>query len=176
MSDMGLLHVYTGEGKGKTTAAVGLSVRAAGCGKRIVFAQFMKGAATGELAGMQRSPGIEIIRCEEAFPFYNQMNEEEKKRQSNCHNTILEQVLARVEKGACDMVILDEVTYPCRWVLLDEALLRQLLDTARGQAEVVCTGRDAPQWLLDRADYITEMKSVRHPYDKGVRAREGIEY
>lgn len=175
MSDMGRLHVYTGEGKGKTTAAVGLSVRAVGSGKRVVFAQFMKGAATGELAGMQRCPAIELFRCEEAFPFYGKMDEEEKKRQTRCHNKILEQALARVE-AACDMVILDEVTYACRWALLDEALLKRLLDTARGRTEVVCTGRDAPRWLLDRADYITEMQSVRHPFEKGVRAREGIEY
>ncbi len=173
---LGLLHVYTGEGKGKTTAALGLGIRAAGTGRRVVFAQFMKGGATGELNSLRCIPGISILRNDDDFPFYSQMSEDEKRRQRACHDSMIIKLMDAVQERNVDMVILDEITYPCQWQLVDEERLRELLEAARDKVEIVCTGRNAPEWLLNKADYITEMKEVKHPFSRGIRARRGVEY
>ena len=93
--EKGLIHLYTGEGKGKTTAAVGLAVRAAGAGKRVMFLQFMKGRDTGELHALDQLPGIEILRSKKDFGFYFQMTEEQKEELTRIHNELLEQAARR---------------------------------------------------------------------------------
>ena len=177
--EKGLIHLYAGEGKGKTTAAVGLAVRATGAGKRVIFLQFMKGRDTGELHALDKLPGIEILRSEKDFGFYFQMTEEQKKELTRIHNGLLEQALHRAAAGEADVVVLDEVTYPINWKLLDETLLRRLLSREDDKPyfpEIVCTGRDPQEWLVDCADYVTRMECVKHPFDRGIGAREGIEY
>ncbi len=177
--EKGLIHLYTGEGKGKTTAAVGLAVRAAGAGKRVIFLQFMKGRDTGELHALDKLPGIEILRSKKDFGFYFQMTEEQKKELTEIHNGLLKRALERTLSGEADVIVLDEVTYPINWKLLDETLLRRLLSREDDKPyfpEIVCTGRDPREWLADCADYVTEMECVKHPFDRGIGAREGIEY
>ena len=177
--EKGLIHLYTGDGKGKTTAAVGLAVRAAGAGKRVLFIQFMKGRDTGELHALDRLPGMEILRSEKDFGFYFQMSEEEKKELTRIHNGLLKLALERTEAGEADVIVLDEVTYPVNWKLLEEDLLRRLLsrtDDKRHFPEIVCTGRDPQEWLTACADYVTRMECVKHPFDRGIGARKGIEY
>ena len=158
--EKGLIHLYTGEGKGKTTAAVGLAVRAAGAGKRVMFLQFMKGRDTGELHALDQLPGIEILRSKKDFGFYFQMTEEQKEELTRIHNEL-------------------QVTYPINWKLLDETLLRRLLSREDDKPyfpEIVCTGREPQEWLVNCADYVTRMECVKHPFDRGIGAREGIEY
>ena len=177
--EKGLIHLYMGEGKGKTTAAVGLAVRAAGAGKRVLFLQFMKGRDTGELHALDKLSGIEILRSEKDFGFYFQMTEEQKKELTLIHNGLLERALERTMAGEADVIVLDEVTYPLNWKLLDEALLKRLLSRTDDKPhfpEIICTGRDPQEWLLEQADYVTRMECVRHPFDRGIGAREGIEY
>lgn len=177
--EKGLIHLYTGEGKGKTTAAVGLAVRAAGARKRVLFLQFMKGRDTGELHALDKLPGIEILRSEKDFGFYFQMTEEQKKELTLIHNGLLERALERTMAGEADVIVLDEVTYPLNWKLLDEALLKRLLSRTDDKLhfpEIICTGRDPQEWILEQADYVTRMECVRHPFDRGIGAREGIEY
>lgn len=183
-----MLHIYTGDGKGKTTAAIGLAVRAAGRGKRIYFAQFMKGGDTGELHVLQNLPHVTILRSEKDYGFFSSMSPEDKKEMTDVHNTILDALLAAASEGTCDMIVLDEVTYPVNWNLLDREKLDRLLALKgirkAGEMsaymdhwpELVLTGRDPADFLLKAADYVTEMRCVRHPYDKGIQAREGIEY
>ena len=98
--EKGLIHLYTGEGKGKTTAAVGLAVRAAGAGKRVMFLQFMKGRDTGELHALDQLPGIEILRSKKDFGFYFQMTEEQKEELTRIHNELLEQAVERARQLA----------------------------------------------------------------------------
>ncbi len=172
----GLMHLYLGDGKGKTTAAVGLAVRAAGTGEKILFAQFMKGGKTGELESLRKLENIRVLRSEKEFPFYEQMTQEQKKEQTEIHTWILDEVIASAQSGEAGLIVLDEVTYPFRWGLMDCERLKTFLQWAKGKIEVVCTGRNPDGFLLDCADYITEMKKIRHPYDKGIDAREGIEY
>lgn len=174
--NMGLLHVYHGEGKGKTTAAIGLAVRAAGAGNQVIFSQFMKGGPTAELQILGELRQVRILRSPKAFPFYSQMTEPQKQEQTEIHNQLIRQMLQAVREESCQVLVLDEVTYPVSWGLLDIRLLQELLDLARNRAEVVCTGRNPADWLLERADYITEMRAVRHPYERGIQAREGIEW
>lgn len=170
------MHVYTGDGKGKTTAAIGLAVRALGVGGRVLFAQFMKGGETGELEVFQNLENIHVIRCEKHFPFYSQMTDGQKAEQRKQHDQMLYEMTEMVMQHQIDVLVLDEITYPCRWGLVDVEQVKELLKLAKGQIEVICTGREPEDWLLDRADYITNMQAVRHPFEKGIGARMGIEY
>lgn len=176
MVEKGLMHLYYGDGKGKTTAAVGLAVRAAGAGKKVLFTQFMKGGKTGELSSLRQLSNIEILRSDKKFPFYHKMTETQKEEQTQIHNRILEEITEGFKKGKFDVLILDEVTYPYHWKLMDCERFCAFLGAAKGKIEIVCTGRNPDAVLIENADYITEMKCVRHPFEQGIEAREGIEY
>lgn len=172
----GCIHLYYGDGKGKTTAAVGLAVRMAGGDGRVCFAQFMKGGYTGELAVLERLEQVQICRASKDFPFYHQMSEHEKVEITHIHNEILEQIISLCEGKMVDMVVLDEITYPVAFHLIDEIRLKEFLQKEWNGIELVLTGRDPSQEMLERAHYITEMKAIRHPYQMGIPARRGIEY
>ena len=107
------------------------------------------------------------------------MTEEQKEELTRIHNELLEQAVERTLAGEADVVVLDEVTYPINWKLLDETLLRRLLSREDDKPyfpEIVCTGREPEEWLVNCADYVTRMECVKHPFDRGIGAREGIEY
>lgn len=173
-----MIQLYTGEGKGKTTAAIGQAVRAAGNGWRVLFAQFMKGNDTGELRVLEKLSQVTICRSSKRFGFYNTLTEAEKGELTAIHNSILDSLLREAGEQSCDMIILDEITYPVRWELLDKGKLRQLLQhaAAQGKPELILTGREPADFLQDYADYVTCMQCVRHPYQRGITARRGIEY
>lgn len=175
-----MIHLYTGEGKGKTTAAVGLAIRAAGQGLKVCFAQFMKGNDSGELYVLKGLPGVTVIRSDKNFGFYHSMSGTDKEELTQIHNHILDELLSAAGSGDCHMIVMDEVTYPVKWGLLDPGKLKALLafgkEGAEPEVELVLTGRGAGSLLEDAADYLTEMRGVRHPYEKGVLARKGIEY
>lgn len=170
-----MIHVYCGDGKGKTTAALGLLMRAAGAGKKVLFTQFMKGGKTAELAVLDKMPEVTIIRSKKRFPFYGSMSQKEKNELAKIHNNILDVILEKINTGECGMLILDEITYPYDWELLDKEKLNEIFSKGK-EIEIVCTGRNPADFFWERADYITEMKCIRHPYEKGIAAREGIEF
>ena len=169
-----MIHLYTGDGKGKTTAAAGLAVRAAGNGMRVVFAQFMKGNDTGELHVLKELQQVRILRSEKNFGFYKQMSEADKQELREIHDRILDEIWDTVQNKSCGMIVLDEITYPVNWNLLSRDRLERILQAA--DAEIVLTGRDPAPFLEEAADYITQMRCIRHPYEKGVAARRGVEY
>lgn len=171
-----MIHLYTGEGKGKTTAAIGQTIRAAGSGYRVIFAQFMKGNDSGELPVLQDIKDVTVVRSPKEFGFYHTMSEEEKQALTDIHNFILDELLAAAKNKRCEMIVLDEITYPITWELIDVAKLKRLLAYAGDGPELVLTGRNAADFLTECADYITEMKCVRHPYETGAPARKGIEF
>lgn len=171
-----LMHVYCGDGKGKTTAAAGLALRVAAAGEKVIFAQFMKGGRSGETEVLAQTEGVTVLKSDKQFPFYEQMTELQKEELKGIHNAILEELTAKAESGECGLVVLDEITYPCSFGLMDIEKLQNFLQIAKGRVEVVCTGRNPADFLLQQADYITEMKCIRHPFEKGIGAREGIEY
>lgn len=171
-----MIQLYCGDGKGKTTAAVGAAARAAGRGRKIIFAQFMKGQPTGELAVLSQLGGVTILRSSKAFPFFANMTEEQKQELAGLHNRMLDTILAALAEGRADFVVLDEATHACRFGLLDEEKLERILAYGKSlTTEIIVTGRDAPERLCEASDYISEIRCVRHPHTDGVKARLGIE-
>lgn len=171
MERTGLLHLYYGDGKGKTTAAMGLALRALGSGKRVVVLQFLKGGQSGEIPLLEQL-GAKIYRGKAGQKFVFQMNDAEKAETRALQNANLAAAMAE----PADLLVLDEAGSAWELDMADKALLQQaVLQRPAGQ-ECVLTAHAAPQWMLDAADYVTEMKCLRHPYQKGVAARKGIEY
>ena len=169
--DKGLVHLYYGTGKGKTTAAMGLALRALGNGMRVVVVQFLKNGTSGELEPL-RTLGATVLSGQPGAKFTFQMNDEEKAQAAQEHNERLEEALTL----PCELLILDEICAARQSGMLDEALARRaVLERPQGR-EVVLTGRVPEPWMLDAADYITEMQAQRHPYVHGITARRGIEF
>ena len=171
MEQTGLVHLYYGDGKGKTTAAMGLALRALGSGKRVVVLQFLKGGQSGEIPLLEQL-GAKIYRGKAGQKFVFQMNDAEKAETRALQNANLAAAMAE----PADLLVLDEAGSAWELDMVDKGLLQQaVLQRPAGQ-ECVLTAHAAPQWMLDAADYVTEMKCLRHPYQKGIAARKGIEY
>ncbi len=170
MEKTGLVHLYTGDGKGKTTAAVGLCVRAAGRGLRVVFVQFLKNGQSGELAPL-RSLGVNV-RSGGVGTFVSRMSETEKKETRERMNALLSETL----EMPADLLVLDEACVAVSLGMLDEGLLRKAVEERPDGRELVLTGRGAKPWMREAADYVTVMEGEKHPFNRGVAAREGIEY
>ena len=173
MSSEGLVHIYTGDGKGKTTAAVGLAVRAAGAGLRVMFAQFLKGQPTGEIEPLKKL-GVIVIRGEAVTKFILNMNPAEIEECRRAQLGTLEAVRNGINKN--DVIILDEIFGAISTGMIEMSDIVSLIEKKPRGAELVLTGRDAPARLIGLADYVSDIKAVKHPYDKGITARKGIEY
>lgn len=169
-------HIYMGEGKGKTTAAVGLAVRCAGAGKKVLFSQFLKPATSGELEAMHDMENMQLLICPAEFGFTWNMREDEKADAAAVYERYLWDITRVVLQGNFVMLILDEIIGACAAGLVDEAYLMECLEQMPDDMEIVMTGRNPSESMLDWADYITEMKKIRHPFDKGIKARKGIEF
>ena len=170
----GLIHIYCGDGKGKTTAAMGLALRAAGSGKQVLVLQFLKDGSSSEFASLSHVPGIEVIPQTRTFGFSWTLSEEEKIQAKEYYSGLLEDAFR--QSGSYSLLVLDEVLGACSAGMADEARLLALLADKPDELEIVLTGRDPSQALLDAADYVTEMKKIKHPYERGISARKGIEY
>ena len=172
----GLMHIYTGEGKGKTTAAVGLAVRAAGAGKTVLFAQFLKDGSSSEIAVLNEIENIKTRHCETVTGWVKDMTEEERAKAKADYARFLSDLFAEAEAEETDLLILDEILAAVNCGFIEERTLLSFLDEKPAKLEVVLTGRSPSPDICLRADYITEMKKLKHPYDRGIRARKGIEY
>lgn len=175
-NEKGLIHCYTGDGKGKTTAAVGLAVRAAGSGKRVVFAQFLKDGSSSEISVLDSIPLIHCVKQEQHFGFYRTLSVREKQRLQEVTARYFQEVTALALREQADLLVLDELMAAWNLKLLSQEDVLRFLDEKPEGLELVVTGRDAPEDILSRCDYVTEMNKRRHPYDRGVAARRGIEY
>ncbi|MCH4187830.1 MAG: cob(I)yrinic acid a,c-diamide adenosyltransferase [Megasphaera sp.] len=173
--DTGLIHIYCGDGKGKTTASLGLAVRCAGRGGRIIFAQFLKGRDTGELYSLAKFDNIKVIRGEGLTKFTFQMTPEELSQTKTAQENLFHQIVDACRKEQPDMVVLDEIIGTIDLGLLDEEAVLQFLQTKPAHLEVIMTGRGPSQQLLDKADYVSEIMKRKHPFDKGIPSRIGIE-
>lgn len=192
MTQRGYIQVYTGDGKGKTTAAIGLAVRAVGAGKKVCIIQFMKSLAYSEQKVLSSLPGITLITV--GKPYFIAKEGILTKEQLEAWGDQVTvypvghppadyraMILGGVDKaveavaGGYDMVILDEYNMACWYDLATDEDTERILAARRPETELIVTGRNAPQKLLDAADLITEMKKIRHYYDSGVAARKGIE-
>jgi cob(I)alamin adenosyltransferase len=167
----GFIHVYTGNGKGKTTAALGLSVRAAAAGKKVFIGQFVKGMHYSELDLLPAIANITLKQYGRGCFIYTKPTEEDSAA-ARAGLTELTQIL---RSGDYDLVVLDEANIALYYGLFSFEELEQALLQRADQVEVVLTGRYAPQKLIDMADLVTEMREIKHYYAKGVEARTGIE-
>ena len=169
--ERGLVHLYWGDGKGKTTAAMGLALRALGSGKRVVIVQFLKGGKSGEIPLLEQL-GAKIYRGKAGQKFVFQMNDAEKAATRELQNANLR----AAQQEPADLLILDEAGSAWELDMVDKELLKAVVLERPAEQECVLTAHGAPDWMLETANYSTEMKCHRHPYQKGIAAREGIEY
>ncbi len=171
----GLVHVYTGEGKGKTTAAVGLCVRAVGRGKRVAFVQFCKTAPTGEMEPLQRL-GVSCFRMEGSFGFSFAMDEQHKAAYRQALAAHWKTALSVVSSGGFDLVVLDEAMGAMHMGAVSAGDLCGLCKDKPVPLELVFTGRGAPDALIALANYVSVISALKHPLEEGTAAREGVEY
>ncbi len=170
--DFGLIHVYMGEGKGKTSSALGLVVRMAGCGGKTAFIQFMKGWVYSEVRGLSFLPGVKLIQTGRPDYIYPGSIDPVDYAEAEKGLRAARQVLL---SGCYDLVILDEINVALSFGLLPLGEVVDLLRQKPLHVEVVLTGRNPPKELIELADLVTDMAEVKHPYRKGILARKGID-
>ncbi len=175
MKDGGLIHIYTGDGKGKTTAALGLAVRCCGHGNKVLFVQFLKSRPTGELNSIALLPNIELMRGKETKKFTFQMTPEEKAKVREEHAELFAKVREKCANEKIDLLVLDEVIGACNTGVFDINELIDFLKNKPQELEVVMTGRKPADELIELADYVSEIMKRKHPFDKGIPARTGVE-
>lgn len=172
----GLIHIYTGEGKGKTTASFGLAKRASGHGKRVLVLQFLKSGIknSGEI-NSAKELGIKVVKFRnQTTPLFDpkvKISDLKKSIKSAVARTVKE-----LKSNLYDLVILDEfnTVLSCGYATMND--VNKILDAKPDSVELVLSGRGAPKELIEIADYVTEMKKIKHPFEKGVKARKGIEF
>lgn len=170
----GLIHIYCGDGKGKTTAAIGLAIRVAGAGKKVVFAQFFKDGSSSEISVLQTVANIRTAHCDTVRGFWKRMSDAQKAQASKDYTSFFAEIVVLAKDA--DLLVLDEIVSACtHGTVAETAILDFLRDKPNG-LEVVLTGRNPSEELLELADYVSEMRKIKHPYDCGIAAREGIEF
>jgi cob(I)alamin adenosyltransferase len=171
----GLVHIYTGDGKGKTTAAVGLTVRCAGNGDTVVFCQFLKNNRSSELAILRNVPNIKIIQSDKIFGFYKNLSPEQRAEAAvNAEELLKRATTAAISENA-RLLVLDEIIGAYNHELVNRQTLLDFLQNKPAVLEVVLTGRSPAPELITLADYVSNIQKIKHPFDKGIPARPGIE-
>ena len=169
-----MIHLYHGNGKGKTTAACGLAVRAAGSGMKVLFVQFFKSGNSSEIKVLSSVPSIKILLPGIYYGRYKNMTESQKEETAIRYRSFMDEVIS--ESSCYDLIVLDESVSVYGYGLVDKDAFIDFLKQNKDKKEIVLTGREPADELKEIADYITEMRKEKHPFDKGVKARKGIEY
>jgi cob(I)alamin adenosyltransferase len=175
MFKTGLLHVYYGDGKGKTSAVAGLAVRAAGAGCKVLFAQFLKNGCSSELKSLKLLTNIEVAECTPCTKFFVFMNEQEKAEACKEQHDYFECIVKKAQSGYYDLLVMDEVIDVITLEIIGKEELLIFLKSKPASLEVALTGHSMFPELLELADYASEVRKVKHPYDKGIKARKGID-
>ncbi len=173
MSDIqAQIHVYTGDGKGKTTAALGLTLRAVGAGMRVLFVQFLKKGEFSEHRALKMlGDRVKVMQFGSGQFVRGRPDQSDILRAAEGLAT----TAGLIDAGTCDMVVMDEINVAVSMGLISEEAVLQFLDNCPSDVEVVLTGRNASKKLMERADLVTECRMLKHYYKKGIKAREGIE-
>lgn len=176
MEGAGRLHIYCGDGKGKTTAATGLAVRAAGSGMKVLFVRFLKNENSSELRILESVEQIELLHTRKPFGFYSRQEENVKSEIKAANEELWRTALEKAGSGKYGLLVLDEFMAADNYGMIphDEAV--QFLKHRPAGLEVVLTGRNPSDDIKEAADYISEIQKVKHPFELGVKARRGIEY
>tara|TARA_Y100000034_G_C6903471_1_gene418578 strand:- start:937 stop:1449 length:513 start_codon:yes stop_codon:yes gene_type:complete len=167
----GLVHVYTGEGKGKTTAGMGLLLRALGRGLSVKIIQLFK-RNTGEQFFFENS-GFKYMQFQPLHPFFKSYNKDELESLKKEFRTFWKRA---IENLNYDVILIDEVGPGLAWGVIDESLVLDLIKNKPETTELILTGRDISLAIMEKADYVSEVNKIKHPYEKGVLARKGIEF
>ena len=168
----GLVQIYTGNGKGKTTAALGLALRASGAGLRVYILQFIKGKTYSELKALEKIRNIKVEQCGRGCF----IRKKPDKKDIEYAQKGLEKSRETIMSGKYGVVILDEVNIALKLGLIKVKSIVDIIKHKPASIELILTGRYCPRTLAKHADLITEMKKIKHPYTKGVKARRGIEF
>jgi cob(I)alamin adenosyltransferase len=176
MKHNGLIHIYTGDGKGKTTSAIGLSTRALGHGQKVCYCSFHKDPEKYGYNEMQslRKLGADVFNFAKGHPHLNK-NLDENTIRRETHEAVAK-VKNEFFAAGYDLMILDEINISVRDGYLEEELLLDLIRCKPAVLELVLTGRGAMDAVMELADYVSEIKKIKHPYDRNISSREGIEY
>lgn len=175
--EKGLVQVYTGNGKGKTTASIGLGIRAYGNGLKVIMIQFLKSGVTGELNVLNKlGENFKVYRFEKEKDFTWNLTEEEKKELKKEIEEGFNFGKKVLQENMCDMLILDEVMAAINGGYINVEDVLELIENKNDKMELVLTGRNVPKAIADKSDLITEMKDIKHYFNDGVPARKGIEF
>lgn len=169
-------HIYYGDGKGKTTATIGLAVRAAGSKMKVLFVQFLKTEFSGERHILSHTENVTLTFCPLELKFTFEMDDKEKAQAAKIFKGIFDSAVTTALTEKYDMVVLDEVFEAINAHMLSESEVYEFITNAPSSMEIVMTGHNPPQKFMDCADYITELKKIKHPYDRGITGRIGIEF
>lgn len=172
---MGLTHIIYGNGKGKTTSAVGCALRAKGSGMNVLFLSMMKDGTSSENALLEKC-GITLLHCDKRYPFTFEMTSGQKAEQTACHNEMLQKALRACNNAQADMLVIDEFFSAYELDLCDKALAEKIVIEKPENIELVLTGHTVGEKFLAAADYLSFVENKKHPYEKGVPARKGIEF
>lgn len=171
-----MIHVYYGDGKGKTTAAMGFALRMLTAGGRVVIVQFLKDGKSGEVRMLSGRLGVPVFAGVPTGKFTWEMTNEELAAVRKAHDKNLAAALDEVEASGARLLVLDEVLDALAMGLVDAAAVTRVLKRGTGELEVVLTGRNPSEDIASHADYLTEMVCKKHPFERGVPSREGVEY
>jgi len=170
---MGLIQLYCGDGKGKTTSSLGLSIRAAGAGLKVLYVQFLKNGDSGEFNIIKDIKNITPLHTKEKFTFYFKMTDKEKIEARKAYTDLLTEAIT-ISKDF-DMVVLDECIGAYNLEIFDKKILLDFLKL-ENHPEIILTGRDPDDEIIRLCDYISKVKKIKHPFDNGINARKGIEF
>lgn len=170
----GLVHIYTGDGKGKSTAAIGLGLRATGNDMKVLLVSFLKGMDTCEEIAISKIDNFEQIKEVKTNKFTWNMNDKELIEVTKNHNNSLMQAIKKSKN--IDILIFDEIISTYNLNLIDKKLLLNFIRNKPNGLEIILTGRQPAEELLELADYVSEVNCIKHPYEKGIPARKGIEF
>ena len=174
-----MLEIYHGDGKGKTTAAVGLALRAAGNGANVIFVQFLKDGSSGELKLLEKESNICVMHADTFYGFTKNMTREQKNEQKESYARLLDDVFGQYNEACREgfyVLVFDEILHAIKAGLVDENAFTDRIKDIKAHCEIVLTGYAPSGNLLEMADYVTYFKKEKHPYDKGIAARKYIEF
>ena len=169
------IHIYWGDGKGKSTAAMGLALRAAGSGEKVLVTQFLKDGTSSELKILREIPGVQVLTCDKKFGFFWNMTEEQKIQAKNAYEELFEKAVQTARQENIFLLVMDEFIAAYNHGMIDQKKALAFLKEKPENLEVVLTGRDPAPELLEIADYVSEIQKKKHPFDQGLPARRGIE-
>lgn len=169
------IHIYCGDGKGKSTAVMGLALRAAGSGKKVVLTQFLKDGKSSELNILRELPQVSVLTCQKQFGFYWNMTEEQKSEAKEAYQKLFDEAAERAVREEAFLLVMDEFVAAYNRGMIDREKALWFLKNKPEGLEVALTGREPATELLVLADYVSEIRKVKHPFDEGIPARKGIE-